>query len=355
MSRPVGHKKNPSPPSPILPLPVLVWKHHAKVLQPFLTHWEEKKQTPSVLLLTGLKGVGKRSLSHYLAQWALCESAQAVFTPPEESFSFLGETQPHDSNGEPQRPCQHCATCQQILKGISVNLTEILPDEGENTLKVETFRKLKETQGFGTWGASSHRVILIPHAERLTTQAANSLLKMLEEPPEGWMFILTASDPSLLLPTLISRCQIIRLRPFSSETLTAILRDASAPENRIDDAVRFASGSWKRALAATDDEIWQGLQSIKNFVQKPGAELDAVLEWASKAPERYLMLIDELEQNIAARLCTDHLFRQNPEKAVFWVTQSDRVSRARREASVPLNRKLQIQNLLIPWLEAPSP
>ena len=112
--------------------------------------------------------------------------------------------------------------CQRALKGSWVDFTEIRPEDEEEgrpgSLKIDQFRKLKESQGFGAH-EGGYRIFLIPDADRMTPQAANSVLKILEEPPKGWIFFLTASDPTLVLPTVLSRCQSLKLRPFDPDTL----------------------------------------------------------------------------------------------------------------------------------------
>ena len=91
------------------------------------------------------------------------------------------------------------ACAERKLGGLTEITAEIDSEEGVTStgaLKIDQFRRLKETAGYGAH-EGSHRVILIPNADRMTTQAANSVLKILEEPPRGWVFILTASDPTL--------------------------------------------------------------------------------------------------------------------------------------------------------------
>lgn len=95
--------------------------------------------------------------------------------------------------------------------------------DGENSIGIEKIRELEK------WASrkptlSSHKAAIIAEAEKLTLQAQNALLKTLEEPPKKTLIILTAPQESLLLPTIVSRCKMIRLKPelkikLSKETI----------------------------------------------------------------------------------------------------------------------------------------
>ena len=101
---------------------------------------------------------------------------------------------------------------------------------------------------------AKHRVFIIGDAERLVPQesaeaAANALLKLLEEPPAGAVFVLTAADPRRLLPTIRSRVVPLRLNPLPSAAVKAFLEQhAAVPAREIDRRVREAAGSIGAAL-----------------------------------------------------------------------------------------------------------
>lgn len=385
-------KKGPAqnPALQILPLPEIVREHHRVVLERPMRQWQETLKVPPVLLLTGPSGVGKRSVAHFLAQWLLCE--RAGFQSPtagSESEEELGGGLFGDSPGlgfdpEPAQPsesasadgpCGSCPSCQRALSGNWVDFTEISSESeedspGTGTLKIEQFRKLKETLGFGSY-SGGYRITLIREADRMTIQAANSLLKLLEEPPAGWVFLLTASDSSNLLPTIVSRCQILRLRPFTTADLESLLaRDSSLSDEKRRACAALAQGSWGKAHRLASGDAWEKRQELMRFLEAPENELSALVDWAAAEPQNLQLLLDHLEQALAEllrwsvspdpsalshRALQEHAgvaqkSRGGPEGArSFWNERAQRVFRARSESLTPVNKKLLVQDLLLPF------
>lgn len=357
----------------ILPLPPAVLNHHQITLLPRFRQWMEMKNFPSVLLLTGPAGIGKRNVAYHLAQWLLCHKNQTTFC---------------------ETPCNSCPSCKRAIQNSWVDFTEILA-ENENeeptgssnsshALKIEQFRNLKVTLGFGAF-ENTYKIILIPNAERMTHQAANSLLKILEEPPQGWIFLLTSTDATLLLPTLVSRCQTLRLSPFSQTEILALLADFDlTPENKLLCA-ELAQGSWIKALSLAQTEDWESRALLFRFLERPQAEINALVDWASQAPHHFEALLDQLEQvtaellgaTLASTSLSENTKWKNQDgcKAIlthaksviqsrngsqalareFWLKRFESICQSREQLRAPLNRKLLIQDVLLPWLEATSP
>ena len=289
---------------------------------------------PPVLLITGPAGVGKRSVAYFLGQWLLCAN----------------------SGGKPG-PCGTCTPCVRAIKGNWVDFSEIAADVGEDgevsgsgKLRIEQFRKLRETAGFGAH-ESRFKIHLIRNADHMTPQASNSVLKIIEEPPPDWIFLLTASDPSLLLPTLVSRCQKLRLRPFAENELLQLLTLAGVPKERHRLCMELGQGSWGKAVELANDETWERRESVLRFLKNPAPELNAIVDWAAHGTHELGLLIDQLEQCVHERLC-----RNIPADArvrEFLVARAERMARARQEMLAPVNKKLLVQDILLPWLEKP--
>jgi DNA polymerase III subunit delta' len=189
---------------------------------------------PHALLISGAEGIGKRELARVFAQALLCES------PTPEGFA-----------------CNRCASCHYVVAGQHPDLREVEPvdvdEDGVATpvewIVVEKIRALTE------WvQLSSHRrigkVAILAPAERIKTEAANALLKTLEEPPPATYLILVSHQPGRLLPTIVSRCMRLALpRPPAQAALQWLesrkVRDAQT-------LLALADGAPLRALALAD-------------------------------------------------------------------------------------------------------
>ena len=110
----------------------------------------------------------------------------------------------------------------------------------EEVLKIQQKMSLKSHSG-------GNKVLIIWGAEKLNSQASNKLLKIIEEPPENSYFILVTEKSSALLPTLISRCQRIKLAPIKSQEITDALKQYDITTDKIK-LVKFSKGSWRKIL-----------------------------------------------------------------------------------------------------------
>lgn len=146
-------------------------------------------------LLTGPQGVGRRTLGLRLAQALNC--------PQQET---------------PGEPCLHCQTCRQIERMQHADLAVVQAEEVGGVLKVDQVRDLQRLVSLSAY-AAPYRVALLLRFEEANLSAANALLKTLEEPPPRIVIVLTAESAERLLPTIVSRCEVLRLRPISLDTV----------------------------------------------------------------------------------------------------------------------------------------
>jgi hypothetical protein len=381
---------------PVFPIPSTVILHHGGqteneshgIFGP-MREWQKQKRVPPVLLMTGPSGIGKRTLGYFLAQWILCknsgfdeetESSMGLFGNPgnEAAESTPDEIPTHHEPRGPRGPCGTCLNCIRALKGHWVDFLEITPaDEDSETLKIDQFRELKSKAGFGAH-EGAYRVILIPNADHMTIQAANSMLKLLEEPPASWLFILTASDPSLLLPTIVSRCQTVRLKPFSSKELCELLMSDGIPAERARICSELGQGSWMSSWVLAQDESWERRKTLFDFLRDPSGMLNPILDWAAPSAHLFHFLVNQLElltfdllrwsiapdashyswlNSDAAAVLANHAREMVKAKGsmenarCFWMARAERLAQARQESTSPLNRKILLQDLLLPWIE----
>lgn len=151
----------------------------------------EQKRLPHAILLTGLESIGKKMVALALAQKLICESHTA---------------------------CGVCPACLRVAKQQSENLMVIEPS-GQN-IKIDQTREIFNFLSLANFGMN--RVIIIDQAHLFNPQAANSILKVLEEPGENVYFILIAPEADSVLSTIRSRSQVIRFSPLTLAQMKSI-------------------------------------------------------------------------------------------------------------------------------------
>lgn len=164
--------------------------------------WQELLQRaatdtlPHAILLTSPRGYGKARLAEALTHSLLCQSA--------------------DSEG---KACGQCTTCHLLAAGTHPDFLQLSPEEEGKTIPVDKVRGLGDFLSLkGQYG--ERQIVIIDPAEAMNRFSANSLLKTLEEPTAGALILLISSRPSLLLPTIRSRCQQLVLpRPNEEQAL----------------------------------------------------------------------------------------------------------------------------------------
>ena len=148
--------------------------------------------------------------------------------------------------------CGHCDECERLARGVHPDLT-VIEREGE-FIRIEQIAELIADLALKPFSAT-HRAWVIVEPERMNVEAANTFLKSLEEPPAQCHFILVSDAPERLLPTIVSRCQVVEFQPVAEGELLAFLVAHEGLEG--DDATvvaRLAHGSLERALRLVADE-----------------------------------------------------------------------------------------------------
>jgi DNA polymerase-3 subunit delta' len=272
-----------------------------------------------VILLTGPRGTGKQRLALWLAQLVLCER------PGEE-------------------PCGTCRPCRLVgvLSHPDVHWFVPIPrprasdpdkqvEEAEEALAqiMEQRRKqplYPESDGMATYGIATvrllqrhaaltsveggRRVFIIGEADRLVAQessqeAANALLKLLEEPPAGSLFILTTAEPRRLLPTIRSRAVPVRLGRLTDDEVREFLRDQVRPAlaaEELEQRISIAEGSIGRAIASGEEtgKAWRAAhQLLEAVLAGPGPSLERALRqppWSARG--EFTAVLDALAETL---------------------------------------------------------
>ena len=152
-------------------------------------------------LITGSQGVGRRTLALRLAQAVNCDQPPA-----------------------PGVPCLKCRSCEKIEHMTHPDLAIVEAERIGGTLKVDQVRELQRSLMLTPYEAR-YRVAILLRFEEAHPSAANALLKTLEEPPPKVILILTASSVENLLPTVVSRCEVLRLRSLALNEVSQWLED----------------------------------------------------------------------------------------------------------------------------------
>ncbi len=177
-------------------------------------------------------------------------------------------------------PCGTCHSCEKNQKQIHPDF--ILIGDGEKNLKIEEIRNLKQTINYKP--TDSHRkVYLIKNVENMTRESANSILKILEEPPSYVVFILTVSDFERMLPTVISRCQVYHFTPLTEQEIRVALEQATgANGEQLEAAVSLSGGMIGRGISLLlDGDYGEMISKVRSLSEQINEiSLPEMLNWA---------------------------------------------------------------------------
>ncbi len=187
-------------------------------------------------LFAGPPGLGRRTLALRFAQALNCQ------TPIGAGL-----------------PCGECRDCKQIQAMQHADLIVIQADAEGGTMKVDQIREARKTLMYKPY-QSSHRVALFLRFHEANDSAANALLKTLEEAPSYAVLILTVDNPEQLLPTIVSRCEVLRLRPLKIEEVQRALEDKGFETNQSRLIAHISGGRFGYALRLLESESLLGMR-----------------------------------------------------------------------------------------------
>lgn len=319
-----------------------------------------RAKLPHALLLSGRSGIGKLEFAQHLAKSLLCSQPSA--------------------NGE---GCNECPNCTWFNEGAHPDFRLISPEKDNDStsddapttkktakksiiIKIEQIRQLHQFLALSNHQHNGLRIVLLCPAEALNLASANALLKMLEEPPQNTIFLLVTHQPQRLLPTIISRCQVIDM-PLPAEKLA---RDwlVNQGVNDATSQLSYAGGSPLLALKQAEKGIsssWKDLAQslsmgakLNPFVSAPvflSASLFANMDFALTALQKWCcdLLSCKLAQQVRYHAQYTSAL-QDLSKSVnlnLLLDFNTKLIDARKMANHPLNNELQLENILLRYTQ----
>lgn len=229
-------------------------------------------RVPNGLLFWGPEGVGKRFTALEFAKAVNCKEAEA------------------DN-------CGHCLSCQKIDHGNHPDVKLIQPGGKTRIIKVEAIEQIIELSAYRPF-EGRRRVVIFEDVERMNVQAQNYFLKTLEEPPSETTFVLLSAAPSMLLPTIRSRCQKVRFGSLRPETVTQILlRERDLPEPVAAAIAALSQGQVSRACDLVDTEKRDVVLSVTQRLHEGDDPLQLGEEFASHMKAR----MDSFQEMLAGQ------------------------------------------------------
>lgn len=277
-------------------------------------------RAPHAFLIDGAEGAGKRTLARLIAAALNCER--------------------RGTDGYPL-PCLCCDSCKKIILGGHVDVKELSRQSDKATVGVSEVKMLREDMFLSATEAEK-KVYIIDDAERLTPEAQNALLIVLEEPPKNVVILLLASGTDRILTTVKSRTQYIALSRFTPREITEYITRESEAASRLystdreafDAAVMTADGSIGRALSLTDPATAEDAKELRErtvaFVRAcaPRVGFAEIKEVTDGFPTKRNELSEQLELTVKALRDMIAVKRADNPPTVFFPTAEE----AKKEA-----------------------
>lgn len=219
-------------------------------------------------LFSGPPGVGRRTLVLRLTQALFCLQPSA-----------------------PGQPCETCRACRQVEQMQHPDLSIVQAESEGGTLRVDQVRELQKTLSLLPYEAP-YRVAWLLRFQQAHASAQNALLKTLEEAPPRVILLLTADSPDLLLPTIVSRCEVLRLRPLAVPRLEEELTTRGLPRAEAHLLAHLSEGRLGYALRLREDRA---------FLEQRSALLDDWLQLLSAGRTERFTYIEGLTRGAPER------------------------------------------------------
>lgn len=232
----------------------------------------ESDHVSHAYILTGETGMGRKSLANAFAMTLLCEKGKS-------------------------EPCMECHACKQVMSSNHPDLI-FVGHEKPGSIGVDDIREqINDTIMIRPY-SSYYKIYIVDEAEKMTVQAQNALLKTIEEPPAYAIIMLLTTNQEAFLPTILSRCVQLKLKPLKDSVVKSYLMGSlGIKESRADIYAAFARGNLGRAIHLASSEEFQLLYSELLHMLKHLKEMDIIelLFYIKKMKDENLDIYDCLD------------------------------------------------------------
>ena len=300
-----------------------------------------KGRLPHALLFTGGSGIGKQHFAECFARYMLCSS------PSEHA-------------------CGNCKSCLLLQQGSHPDLMTVVPDEPGKPIKIDQIRRLSQKLS-GSAQQGGYRVVVLNPAEEMNINAANALLKSLEEPGDRTLFLLVSHNPGRLMATVRSRCQSYPLALPEQQQAMEWLQQQQVDNPEL--LLRLSAGAPLRALGLHQqngiDKRQLLLKGLSATASGRSSVVDVAVVWQKESP---IQMLDWLQSLINDMIryrsveSVDNLTNSDAESLILKASAripgeklfafADRIQEYRLQviAKTNPNRQLMFEDLLIYWL-----
>ena len=230
---------------------------HKDILK-YISSAVENNRVSHAYILNGERGSGKKMLANLFAMTLLCETGD-------------------------NEPCGKCHSCKQAESGNHPDIIRVT-HEKPNSISVDDIRTqvnntvdIKPYQG-------PYKVYIIPQADMMTPQAQNAILKTIEEPPSYAVFLLLTENAETLLPTINSRCVMLKLRNIKDTLIRKyLMENLEIPDYKADMCTAFAQGNMGRAIMLANSDHFneireEAVQLLKHISEMELNEIVAAVK-----------------------------------------------------------------------------
>lgn len=230
---------------------------HKDILK-YISSAVENNRVSHAYILNGERGSGKKMLANLFAMTLLCETGD-------------------------NEPCGKCHSCKQAESGNHPDIIHVT-HEKPNSISVDDIRTqvnntvdIKPYQG-------PYKVYIIPQADMMTPQAQNAILKTIEEPPSYAVFLLLTENAETLLPTINSRCVMLKLRNIKDTLIKKyLMENLEIPDYKADMCTAFAQGNMGRAIMLANSDHFneireEAVQLLKHISEMELNEIVAAVK-----------------------------------------------------------------------------